>query len=318
MDHDGIDPDIRAFIATMRADWARHPPLDSLPLAEARAIAEQVRERWRRGGPAMAATRELTVTTPAGPLPLRVHYPVADRPLPALIYVHGGGFTLFSIDTHDRLMREYAAAAGCIVIGVDYPLAPEFRYPVALDRIVGLMDWLAEEGAALGIDSHRLAFGGDSAGANLSVATCLRLRDADKLKPVRALLLNYGAFVDGCSDESEAQYGGPGSIMDRAELGYYWRNYLRGAEDAADPFACPLLADLTGLPPSILIVPERDIIAEQSFAMAERLAEAGVEVDSRLYAGATHSFLEAMSISGLARQAIADGAAFVRRHFELA
>jgi acetyl esterase len=231
-----------------------------------------------------------------------------------LVYLHGGGFTLFSLDTHDRLMREYAAAGGFLVAGVDYALSPEARYPVALDQVVGVLDWLAGPGAvALGSDPARIAIGGDSAGANLSMAAALRLRDRGSGGALRGLLLNYGAFGARCSDAAEAAFGGPDALLNRAEVDYYFENYLGGVDaHPDDAYARPCLADLAGLPPALLVIPDQDVLAEQSRDMVERLARAGVEAEAREYAGATHSFLEAMSISALARRAIADGAAWVK------
>ncbi|MBC2665531.1 alpha/beta hydrolase [Novosphingobium flavum] len=313
MDRSAIEPDILRFIEAMQAEWAKHPPFASLTLPEARAVAEEVRRPWRSGGPVMAETIEYELTTPGGPLRLRCHVPGAGTPLPAFIYLHGGGFTLFSIDTHDRLMREYAAASGCAVIGVDYPLSPEHRFPVALNRIVALLRALAAGNSGLEpwVDPARLALGGDSAGANLSVAAALALRDLRQGGLVRALLLNYGAFAPGVSDEAEARFGGAGAILDRAEMDWFWSNYLSGPGDAANPLAAPLHADLAALPPSLLVVPELDVLTEQSEQMAARLTACGVDASMRLYPGATHSFLEAMAISALARRAIADGAAFI-------
>jgi acetyl esterase len=211
-------------------------------------------------------------------------------------------------------MREYAAAGDFLVAGVDYPLSPETRYPRALDQLVEVVAWLAGAGATeVGSDTARIAIGGDSAGANLSMAAALRLRDAGNANTLRGLLLNYGAFGAPCSDASEAAFGGPDSLLSRAEMNYYIGNYL-GAVDAHadDPYARPCIAGLAGLPPTLLVIPDRDVLAEQSRDMAGRLAKAGVEVEAREYAGATHSFLEAMSISALARQAIAEGAAWVK------
>jgi acetyl esterase len=234
------------------------------------------------------------------------------EPAPALVYLHGGGFTLFSIDTHDRIMREYADRGGFAVIGVDYPLSPEAKYPVALDRIEALMLWLKAQGGALGIDPARMAIGGDSAGTNLSFATTLRLRERGEIGIIRAILSNYGYFSTGISDEAEARFGGPGSIMDRAEALQYFANYLNGPDEANDPFACPIHADLAGFPPVFLVIPENDVLAEQSTAMEARLRAAGVAAHSKVYRGATHSFLEAMSVSALAREGLQDGAAFIR------
>jgi acetyl esterase len=309
-----LDPEIALFVERLAAAWAEHPPFATLPIAEARAVAEKVRAPWREDGPVMASTTEHLVPTSTGPLRVRVYDPGIPAPAPALIYLHGGGFILFSIDTHDRVMREYAAAAGVAVIGVDYPLSPEVRYPRALDQIVDLVDWLHRDGGQqLGIDPERLAIGGDSAGANLSVATALRLRDRGAAGKLKGLLLNYGAFGIGCSDEAEERFGGEGAVLQRAEMDHYFMSYL-GADllAQADPYATPILADLRGLPPAFLAIPECDLLSEQSFEMAERMAEAGVDATSVVYAGATHSFLEAMSIAEVARRAIADGARWVK------
>lgn len=310
-----LDPEIEAFLEGMRQGWAAHPPFASLSFPEQRAVAEQVRAQWVAGGPEMARTIDRTFDPGAGELRIRVHIPAgAADPSPALIYIHGGGFTLFSIDTHDRVMREYADRGGFAVIGVDYPLSPEARYPEALNRIEGLLNWLADRGGELGIDPARMALGGDSAGANLSFATALRLRARGRIGQVRAILSNYGYFIAEVSDEAEARFGGPGSIMDRAEALQYFTNYFDRHEDAADPQACPLLADLTDFPPVLLVVPECDILAEQSFAMEARLRAAGVAADSIVYSGATHSFLEAMSVAGVARRGLEDGARFIAAH----
>ncbi len=173
------------------------------------------------------------------------------------------------------------------------------------------MLWLRSHAHEWNIDPERLAMGGDSAGGNLSFAACLRLRDRGEIASVKAVLSNYGGFSSVISDESEARFGGPGSIMDRAEALQYWANYLRSDSDKNDPFACPLLADLTGFPPVFLVVPELDLVAEHSLAMHRRLQEAGADTTCVVYSGAVHSFLEAMSISSKARKAIADGADFI-------
>ncbi|TPG47111.1 steryl acetyl hydrolase [Sphingomonas glacialis] len=315
-----IDAEIADFIATVNADWQRYPPLDTLSFPEARAVAEQVRRRWTEGGPVMAERRDVEIETNAGHVGVRIHRPagVAETGAPALLYLHGGGFVFFSLDTHDRLMREYAARGQFVVIGIDYPLSPEARYPRALDQIVALIGWIGVQGATLGIDPARVAIGGDSAGANLALAACLRLRDAEGNVPLRAILSNYGAFSGACSDAAEAAHGGRGAVLTQAEMVTFFDHYLADPAQARDPYACPLAAsDLSGLPPICLIIPERDVLTEQSLAIADRIRAADGTVTAMVYHGATHSFLEAMEISALARAALQDGARWVAQHLQL-
>ncbi|HVK80773.1 MAG TPA: alpha/beta hydrolase fold domain-containing protein [Verrucomicrobiae bacterium] len=316
---DRIDPELQAFNDAVSADWRKHPPLETLTPPEARAVAEQVRARWTKGGPGMASTHEHLVQTEKGQIRVRIYVPrERNTPAPALIYSHGGGFTLFSIDTHDRLMREYAAAGGFTVVGVDYPLAPEAKFPIALDLVTERVRTLHRDGARFGIDGERLALGGDSAGGNFAVSACLRLRDRGELPIVKALLSNYGGFAVGCSDEAEAEFGGPNAVLARDESYYFFGNYLNHPDEARDPYACPINADLRGLPPIFLAIAECDIVAEHNVAMAQRFRDAGVDAASKIYRGATHSFLEAMSVSALAREAIGDGARFIAHRLNVA
>lgn len=305
-----VDPDIRVFLARTSADYAQLSHGDDLDLARRRAVAERVREPWASGGPKMAAIDTLTVGR--FDTRIRIHRPTDIGPLPVLVYLHGGGWTLFSIDTHDRLMREYAARSGCAVVGVDYSLSPEVRFPIALDEIQSVCTWLHEHGADYGLDAGRLALAGDSAGANMALSTALRLRDAGK--GATALLLNYGAF-DTVERESHARFDGDRFMLTSVEMAGFWENYL-GPDGAAreHPHARPMLADLRGLPPAFLCIAECDILADENLVMADRLRDAGVNVTATVYPGATHSFLEAVEISALADRALGDGARWLRGH----
>jgi acetyl esterase len=305
---DDVDPDVRRFHRLVSAGFARHRDFDRLPRPDARRIAEEVRRPWTRGGPVMRVTEELQL----GELGtrVRVHRPTETSALPTLIYLHGGGWTLFSLDTHDRVMREYAARAGVAVVGVDYSLSPEHRFPRALDECVAVVAALRRGDGGAGIDIGRLAIGGDSAGANLAVATNLSLRAAGT--PVlSAMLLNYGAY-DRAHTESYRRFDGERYMLTADEMDGFWRNYLGAEFELAGPLACPLQADLRGLPSAFLAIAECDILADQSRLMADRLRAAGVRVESHVYRGATHSFLESVSISALANRAFDDAAQWLR------
>lgn len=306
-----LDPDIRRFVQEMSARWASHPGFATASASEQRQIADAVRAPFTRGGPEMASvTEHLIPTEGGGTVRVRCYRPVADGLLPALLYLHGGGWTIFSLDTHDRVMREYAGRAGVLVVGVDYALSPEAKYPVALDQVCAVARVARARGQDLGIDASRVAIAGDSAGANLSVAACLRLRDDGGGDLPRAMLLNYGVFDRRLRPEA-LRYAGEGYMLTAGEMDVFWSNYIRDARDLDDPLVCPINADLGGLPPTLLAVAECDVLAEQNLRMAARLREQGVRLDLRLYRGATHSFLEAVSMAPLADRALAESAAWL-------
>ena len=307
---DDIDPEIRSFIARTSADYAALTGTAPVTMDRRREIAEQVRAPWAAGGPQMAETINLTV----GPrnVRMRILVPESGPGNGTLIYLHGGGWMIFSIDTHDRLMREYASRAGCTVIALDYSLSPEHRFPAALEDIDACLDWLITEGAARGLSTRRIAMGGDSAGGNLSLSTALRRRDKGARMP-DALLLNYAA-LDYETRPSWNRYDGEPYMLGTGEMRDFWAGYL-GAPSTANPYARPLLADLSGLPPAHLCIAECDILRDENIDLRDRLRAAGNPVSAIVYPGATHSFLEAVSISRIAEQAIADGAGWLAKQF---
>jgi len=305
--NDDLEPGVRRFQRRIMADYARLETTAAPSLADRRAVAEAVRRPWTDGGPAMSSTEERQV----GPLevPVRIHRPSGRDRLPVLVYLHGGGWALFSLATHDRLMREYAARAGVAVLGIGYSLAPEAPFPRALEETLAVLEWLVQEGAGNGLDPVRFAIGGDSAGANLALGACLRLRAAGRPGP-RGMLLNYGAY-DMTLRPSHERYDGPDYLLTTREMREFWRLYLGALEAAPAPEARPLLADLAGLPPAFLCIPECDILADENRALGARLAAAGVPATVRTYPGATHSFLEAVEVSPLAGRALDEAAAWL-------
>ncbi|SDR14512.1 alpha/beta hydrolase [Pseudoxanthomonas sp. CF125] len=316
---EALDPEVRRFVEAVCAESARLSAGRTLDWVQKRPIAEIARQPWRTGGPVMADTREEWLRWSGGDFRIRLYRPVAtNTALPAIVYLHGGGWSIFSIDTHDRLMREYAHATGAVVVGVDYALSPEHRYPIALEQSIDTVRWLREHADELRIDASRLALAGDSAGANLALSTALSLRDENSSRGLCALLLNYGGFDTEISEHARATLGTSDDMLSGEEMDAFWNSYLgEDARHRQDPLAVPMRASLHDLPPAFLVMAERDVLSEQSLRMTELLRAQGNTATLRRYPGASHSFLEAMSISALARRAIEEGAGWLREQLEV-
>ena len=269
-------------------------PLDTLTPAEART------QFWKSRGPFFAPPVEVASATdhaipgPGGDLPIRVYRPTGSRPselLPALIYFHGGGWVLGDLDTHDSLCRLLCNAAGCAVAAVDYRLAPENKFPAAVEDALAATRYLATTGADLGIDGARLAAAGDSAGGNLTAVVALALRDQGG--PQLKLQVLIYPVTDLTMDTPSYISLGEGYLLTRERMLYFKRSYLRGTDDSANWQASPLKAhDLSRLPPAFVITASHDPLVDEGKAYADRLAAAGNAVSYKCYEGMIHGFLQ--------------------------
>ena len=314
MAEDGrLDPEMRAFNAMMEEAARRQPPIRlDLPFDEPRAITEALNLPLAEGGPLLAESGLCWIPARGRRIQCRLHRPAAagERP-PLLLYLHGGGWVWNSIDTHDRLMREYAAAAGCAVLGPDYALSPEAVFPQAVEECAGVLAWLARHGADWGLDPARIVLGGDSAGANLALGAALLLRESSALPPLRGLLLNYGVW-DSRTDTPSYREFAEGYGLTRERMEFYWRSYAPRAPDRLNPLAAPLRAELAGLPPCLMQIAELDVLASENQVMAARLREAGVAVEAETIPGVVHGFLRAVGHVGAARWAVVAVGAWLR------
>lgn len=308
---DRIDQEIHEFIVRLDDNYKKLTSSQTVTPSERRTIAEKARKEFRIGGPKMAQTE--TVAFEGKAIRARVYTPQhpfkSGSGQPVLLYIHGGGWVMFSIDTHDRLMREYADKSGFTVIGVDYSLSPENRFPQALDDIDTVYNWVFSNAETYGWSMEQIYIGGDSAGGNLSLCSTLRRRDSEMLMP-KGILLNYAA-LDTEFRPSYNLYDGEPFVLTQDEMAAFWDDYI-GAPNTENPYARPLLADLIGLPSVYMCIAECDILRDENLELYERLVSAGVDVSSIVYRGATHSFLEAMSVSSLAKQAIHDASDWLR------
>lgn len=307
-----IDPELLDFIDFLEGGAAKHRASHALSLPERRRIAEDIRRPLAAGGPKFDDTRDYRVSHEGGELKVRIINAARGEARPALVYLHGGGWMMFSVDTHDRLMREFAERAGIAVAGIEYSLSPEVRYPAQLNEIQAVLSWLQTEGPQVGIDPGCLALGGDSAGANLAIASCLRMRDAGRLEGIRGMVLCYGVYDGRFDTPSYRRYADPRYVLSREEMLEFWRCYVRSPADYEDPLVSPLRADVSGLPPAFMIITERDVLHDENVRMAEKLRAAGVDVSSTVYPGTVHSFLEAVSFASISDRALGDAARWLK------
>ena len=252
-------------------------------------------------------------------IPVRLYAPTGAK-LPTLVYFHGGGFTIGSIATHDVLCRRLSHLAQCAVLSVDYRLAPEHKFPVAVDDCWDVVQWLAAQGGGHGLDAERMAVGGDSAGGTLAAVCAVLARDAGLLL---ALQLLFYPGTAGHQDSPSHQRFAKGFALEAPQITYFFEHYIRSAADRNDWRFAPLdglrpdgnVADLSGVAPVWLGLAECDPLVDEGVAYADRLRMAGVAVDLEIYKGVVHEFIKMGRALPEAAQAHADAARALRQAF---
>jgi len=291
-------------------------PMEESTPAELRAARAQSADAMAAlAGPEQAVARveNRTIPGPGGPIPVRVYWPVAGRTLPVLVYLHGGGWVFGNIESVDRNCRALANAAECIVVNVEYRLAPENKFPAAADDAYAVVEYVAAHAGEFDADAGRIAVGGDSAGGNLAAVACLMARDRGGPRLLFQLLVYPVIDYD---DRRKSLEENDGFLLTRQMIRYFWEHYVASAEEGRDPYASPINArSLAGLPPAFVITAECDPLRDQGEAYGLRLQLAGVPVSIKRYAGAIHVFFQLGAVIDSGREAVADAAAALRNAF---
>lgn len=296
------------------------PPMHTLSVPDARRSYLDRKAVTQPAPPQVARSVDLNPESPlAPPVRLRVIHPVGtqDGPqLPGLVFFHGGGWVIGDLDTHDTLCRQLALAAGVVVVSVDYRLAPEHRFPAAVDDCEAATRWVYAHAAELGIDRERLAVGGDSAGGNLAAVVALMLRDSgprEVFESLRHQLLIYPA-TDMRRGAPSHQSNGQGYLLTRDMLSYYHGHYMGDAPQDSDWRASPLLhPSLQGLPPALVMTAGFDPLRDEGLAYAQALAQAGVTCSHVCFERQIHGFILMGRVLDEAHTAVALCAAELRR-----
>lgn len=263
------------------------PPLESMPVPEARAFVEQ---GWAAPASGITDMEDVEIAGPRGPLRLRIHRPrgVAG-PLPVLVFFHGGGWVLCSFDTHDYACEEIATKTPCIVVSVDYELSPESQFPGPVDECYAATVWASENAAKLGAKPGPVAIGGDSAGGHLAAAVALRARDNGL--PLALQVLIY-PVTDATFDNGSYLEFAEGFGLTRVAMIWFWEHFLGPDGDADHPEASPLRAkDVSGVAPAYVVTAEYDVLRDEGEAYAAKLKAAGVPTDFHRVDGLLHGFV---------------------------
>jgi acetyl esterase len=293
-----IDPCFARLLADPRNELRRPPA--HVPLAAIR----QGNRAFLTAEPQapLHAIEDLSAPGPAGPLGLRLYRPSAEPALPLVLFMHGGGFVLGDLDTHDSICTLLARESRCVVCAVDYRLAPEARFPAPVDDGEAALDYVLANAAALAIDGSRVAFCGDSAGANIVTAVAMRARKRHGAA-LRGLALLYPT-VDPGSDTVSMRELGSGHMLTRSGVEWFWSSYLGSTADALDPEVNLLRADLRGLPRTTIVTAECDPLRDEGEALAARLRDSGVAVTLRRWPGMLHGFAGMQQVTPAASRAL--------------
>ena len=302
-----LTPEIQAHLDEMNA--APGPPAHEVPVAQARAA--HVAETARLSGPGeeVAEVREIAVPSGGGDVAVRIFRPETEGTPGIVVYLHGGGWVMGTVDSYDTPLRALANASGAVVAGVEYRLAPEHRFPAALDDTLAAIRWLAAHGDEVGGDGTRLALAGDSAGGNLAAVAALRLRGE---VPIRIQALIYPVIDAALNTPSYADFS-EGHGLSAASMRRFWNLYLDGA-DGSHPDASPSrAADHGGVAPAYVLSAEEDVLRDEGEEYARALERSGVPTELVRWPGTIHGFFRWLALTPAAREAIDAVGARLRR-----
>jgi acetyl esterase len=303
-----LDPDLAAVVEDIEA--AGVPEWHQLSVESARRLEDQL--FTPDDVPRVACVCDCSFDGPDGPVPVRIYHHTPDEQAPVVVFYHGGGWTLGTLDSIGGVCRELARRAGCAVVSVDYRLAPEHPFPAPLDDAYAALEWVAENAPTFGGDPEALAVAGTSAGGNLAASVALRARDSDGPDISHQLLLY--PMTDCNTDRDSYRRNETGPLLSRQDVEWFWDQYCSSPVDAADPYASVLRAsDHGGLPSATVVTAGHDPLCNEGRAYADALADDGTPTEHLHYPGMAHGFLSLTEEVPAADDALATITARLRR-----
>lgn len=307
-----LNPQVAGFLQQL-ADMGAQP-FHTMTPTDARAAFDRLCASLPRSTAKIANAADRKIPGPAGDIPVRVYTPEGSGPFPALVYFHGGGFVFGSLDGYDHNCREVCGRVGCVVVSVDYRLAPEHKFPAAPNDCFAATQWVAANAASIGVDASRIAVGGDSAGGNLAAVVSQRARDHEGPK-ICAQLLIYPVAQAGEPTRSMIE-NAEGYLLTKKDMQYFVGHYINSAADLSNPMLAPSLTqNLSGLPPAWVVTCEFDPLRDEGEAYAAALAKAGVPVASRRLDGTIHATWNFFTVLDLGREMMDEATGWLREQF---
>ena len=304
-----MHPQVRTFLNELAAQ--NRPGWETMAPSAGRALFASFTAVFGEG-PKLYRVEDRTV---AGHVPVRCYWPTDEDNLPVVIYFHGGGWVLGNLDTHDSLCRKIASESGCVVVAVDYRLAPDAKFPAAFDDSFAATAYVSEHADEFNIDPARLVVVGDSAGGNLAAAVAIRAAEVGS-PAIRSQVLIYPVVEPNFETESYLAHA-EGFGLSRKTMMWFWEQYLGDDLDSSHPHAVPSRAtNLSEVPPAHVITAEFDVLLTEGEAYAKRLQAAGVATTIRRYDGMIHGFIHFSGIFDVGKQAVKDVAEHLRLVFE--
>jgi acetyl esterase/lipase len=306
-----LDPQAQALLDQMAA--AGGQPFSTLSVEECRQAVLAFPQLSGEPEP-VAHVEDRDLPGPEGTIPVRIYTPPGSGPFPVLVFFHGGGWVVCDIDTHDPVCRSLARSAGCVVVSVGYRLAPEHKFPAAVDDCYAATQWVMNNTPLINGDPERVAVGGDSAGGNLAAVVTLMARDLAGRAPIFQLLIY--PVTDYLPGTPSYEENADGYFLTREDMVWFWNHYLNGEADAANPYASPLRSgSLTGLPPALVITAEFDPLRDEGELYASRLQGSGVAAVLVRYDGMIHGFFSMAGVLDQGKNALERAAAHLRLAF---
>ncbi len=308
-----LDPQAKALLDSIEQSGA--PPLNAYSAIEAREVYDKASELVRGSPPEPHVIQSILIPGPTSDLKALVYRPNYNSPLPVLVYFHGGGYTIGSLKSHDGVCRTLCVEAQCIIISVDYRLAPEHKYPAAADDAWVATKWITANAESLGIDENCIAVGGDSAGGNLAAVVCLKAKAAGAPQIVFQLLIYPGTEMT-CAFPSHETFG-KGYRLTKELIAWFYEHYFAATDDISHWQASPINAvDFSGLPPAFVLSAGYDPLQDENRAYAKKLEQAKVSVKLSHYEGMMHGFITMPGAIDKAKEALSECATQLRGAFD--